>query len=434
MISLRTSCRLTLDDGGFATVEGRPLSLPPKERAVLALLLRCQPCVVSKERFAVAAWGGRPMSDESLARSISRLRRTLEPFGLLIESVYGAGYRLTGNDAPSLKRGTLEAYQHAQQLAQQRTPAGLERAIALLRVLVEQEPAFAPARVALAESLSVAAGWGMLSTPASVDEGLRVLDPLWPPSGEAVPGLQSARGALLDAAWRFDEARQCHEAELSGGVVNADANVLFAYCRHLMLTDRIDEAIQHLRDGLQVFPYAARLRTALSQALSRAGRGAEALIEARTAVVEHPGQPLFVALELALHALLAPVDALEPAARRLVEGTSMAPSGWVVLSYVLARLGRREEAMNIIDHALSSSKSSACEASMYATSLAAIGEFERAVQLLERAYEEHCGTLAMVLRDPAISDWLPRHPKGQRLMRGVFGAGASVPAASMARA
>ena len=49
--------QLTLDSAGFVTADGRPLNLPPKERAVLALLLARQPHVVSKSEFAAAAWG-----------------------------------------------------------------------------------------------------------------------------------------------------------------------------------------------------------------------------------------------------------------------------------------------------------------------------------------------------------------------------------------
>jgi DNA-binding winged helix-turn-helix (wHTH) protein len=417
--------RLALDAAGFVTADGRPLNLPPKERAVLALLLQRQPHVVGKDEFADEAWRGGLMSDESLARSISRLRRTLRPLGLLIESVYGSGYRLSATEVRLPQATSLEAYQHAQHLAQQRTPAGLGRAIALLRGLVEQEPGFAPARVALAEALAAAIGWGLLPTQASIHEGLLILDPLWPPSAAVVPGLHGARGALLDMAWRFEEARQCHEQSMHGGTTNASS--LLAYSRHLLFTNRAADAVQQLRAALQLSPHTAQLRITLSRALLQAGRGAEALAEARAAVVEHPGQLLLVAFELALRALVAPVEALEPAARRLGEGIDPPPFAWTVLSFVLARLGRHEAALDVIDAALICSKTSTGEASLYAAPLAALGQFERAARLLHRAYEERSGMLAMVLRDPANADWLERHPEGKRLVRNVFGTGMPAP-------
>ncbi|MCZ8113345.1 MAG: transcriptional regulator [Betaproteobacteria bacterium] len=152
--------QLTLDSAGFVTADGRPLNLPPKERAVLALLLARQPHVVSKSEFAAAAWGRQLMSDESLARSISRLRRALSPFGLLISSVYGSGYRLSGDEPPPFQTNPPGACRSAQQRAQQRTLAGLGRAMAPLRRQLEQEPGVATARVLAAEGRAAGGcGW-----------------------------------------------------------------------------------------------------------------------------------------------------------------------------------------------------------------------------------------------------------------------------------
>jgi tetratricopeptide (TPR) repeat protein len=212
---------------------------------------------------------------------------------------------------------------------------------------------------------------------------------------------------------------------MHGGTTNASS--LLAYSRHLLFTNRAADAVQQLRAALQLSPHTAQLRITLSRALLQAGRGAEALAEARAAVVEHPGQLLLVAFELALRALVAPVEALEPAARRLGEGIDPPPFAWTVLSFVLARLGRHEAALDVIDAALICSKTSTGEASLYAAPLAALGQFERAARLLHRAYEERSGMLAMVLRDPANADWLERHPEGKRLVRNVFGTGMPAP-------
>ena len=419
---------LTLDDAGFPIADGRPLDLAPKERAVLALLLQRRPAVVSKEEFASAVWAGLAMSDESLARSISRLRRTLTGFGLTIESVYGTGYRLDGEapaPAPSRLVGathaqpaTVDAYLHARQLAAQRTPAAVGRAIELLRALIEREPGYTPARVALAESLAAAIGWGQLPTDPSVEEGLRVLD-----EGKrldaATPGLAGARGALLDMAWRFDEAAVAHADALRDGA--NDPDTLLVYARHLLLTGQPAGAVEQLRAALRLSPHTPLLRMTLSRALVQAGRGADALAEARASVTEHPGQLLLVAFELAIRAMVAPSPDIEGAAWRLSEGPDTPPFVWTVLSFVLAQIGRREAALDIIDATLICSRTTTGEATLYAAPLAAIGEVDRAAALLQRAYDERCGMLAMVLRDPAHAGWLPTHPVGRELLRSVFG-------------
>src|SRR6478609_7807368 len=85
---------LSLDEAGFPRAGDRALSLPPTVRRALALLLRHAGAVVDKETFAREVWRGGTMSDESLARCISRLRREIERHGYRLEAVYGVGYRL----------------------------------------------------------------------------------------------------------------------------------------------------------------------------------------------------------------------------------------------------------------------------------------------------------------------------------------------------
>jgi DNA-binding winged helix-turn-helix (wHTH) protein len=418
---------LTLDDAGFPTANGRPLDLAPKERAVLALLLRRRPAVVSKHDFAEVAWAGQGMSDESLARSISRLRRALAPLGLAIESVYGTGYRLDGGGVPAHPRlagaahaspSTVDAYLHARQLAQTRSPAALARAIELLRALLAREPGYTPAGVALAEALAAAVGWGQVPTDSAVDEGLSVLDAA-ERMDPATQGLAAARGSLLDMAWRFEEAAHAHERASRQDASDPDALLLHA--RHLLMTGDADAAVAQLRRAVALSPHAPLLRMTLSRALVQAGRGADAVAEAQAALAEHPGQLLLVAFSLAMQAQVAPVPAIEAPAWRLRDGADTPPFVWTVLSFVLARLGRREAALDIIDATLICSRTTTGEATLYAAPLAALGEIDRAAALLQRALDERCGMLAMVLRDPAHAGWLPQHPVGRALLAAVFG-------------
>jgi DNA-binding winged helix-turn-helix (wHTH) protein/Flp pilus assembly protein TadD len=431
---------LALDDAGFPLLDGQPLRMPPKERAALALLLRRRPAVVPKDEFAHVAWQDGPMSDESLARCISRLRRLLQPAGWLVESVYGTGYRLvlviapsaaepraalTANAHPRLAAaaqagpGTVDAYLHARQLAQQRTPEALGRAISLLRELLTSEPGYTPAAVALAEALAAAVGWGQRDTDAAVAEGLAVLQAAQARDPHT-PGLAAARGSLLDMAWRFDEAAQAHAEALASGLNDPDTLVLHA--RHLLFTDQAAAAIGPLRHACALAPHSPMLRMTLSRALVQAGRGDEALTEADAARDDHPGQLLLVAFALAMRAMAATTAALETPALRLAEGRDTPPFVWTVLAFVLARIGRRDAALDIIDAVLLCSATTTGEACLYAAPLAALGETARAAELLQRAADERCGMLAMVLRDPAHAGWLPQAPAGRARLKQVFGA------------
>ena len=407
---------LALDDAGLLQADGPAQKLPPKERAVLRLLLERAPGVVRKDEFAAQAWAGRLMSDESLARCISRVRQLLQPRGVKVEAVYGLGYRLVDGAAPAAPgTAALDSYAHARQLQQQRTPAAMGLAIELLRTLVRDEPGFASARVALADALAISVGWGQLATLSAVEEGLAALEDL----DGSLPGLQAARGSLLDMAWRFGEARQCFEQALAQDGDGIDA--LFGFARHLIYTDAAGEAIEKLRRVRQLAPHAVHVRMMLTRALVQSGRGAEAVAEARGAVNDHPGLLVMVAFSLAIQAMVEPHAELEAAALRLTQGLEAPPFVWTVSAFVLSRLGRREATLDIVDTALLCSSTTAGEAALYAAPLAALGEYERAGALLRAAVDERCGMMAMVLRDPAHAHWLPRHPAGQALLREVFG-------------
>lgn len=409
---------LSLDEAGLLQADGQPLKLPPKERAVLRLLVERAPGVVRKDEFARQAWAGRVMSDESLARCISQVRHLLQPRGVTVEAVYGLGYRLVDQAAPAAtgpSAQALDSYAHARQLMHQRTSAAMTLAIDLLRTLVRDEPGFALARVALADALAVAIGWGQLPTPAGVEEGLAALEGL----DDGLPGLHAARGALLDMAWRFEEAGQCFDQ-----AVAADADgteTLLAYARHLLYVDAAGQAVERLQRVRKLAPHALHVRMTLIRALAQSGRGTEAVAEALATVHDNPGQLLPVAFSLAVQSMVAPQPELEVAALRLTQGLDTPLFVWTVAAFVLSRLGRREPTLDIVDTALLCSSTTAGEAALYAAPLAALGEYDRAAALLRAAVDERCGMMAMVLRDPAHAHWLPQHPAGRALLREVFG-------------
>jgi len=76
---------------------GEPVALSPRERSVLAVLLRNAGAVVPKERIeAKLSEFGDELSANAIELAISRLRKRLEGIeaGLAIETVRGAGYLL----------------------------------------------------------------------------------------------------------------------------------------------------------------------------------------------------------------------------------------------------------------------------------------------------------------------------------------------------
>ena len=73
------------------------VELPPKERALLAFLLRAGGRIVSKDAVVSDLWSGGVVSDESIARVVYRLRRAMQAAGgpPVVSTVYNGGFRLS---------------------------------------------------------------------------------------------------------------------------------------------------------------------------------------------------------------------------------------------------------------------------------------------------------------------------------------------------
>ncbi|MDY0746998.1 winged helix-turn-helix domain-containing protein [Paucibacter sp. R3-3] len=423
--------RLVIDEAGFPFLDGVPLAASPRERAALALLFRRQPAVVPKEEFANVAWRGAEMSDEGLARCISRLRTQLLAAGHRIEAVYGVGYRLVpdaserparpapapSNWAELYSAQAVQTYSFCRNLLLQATPSAVRMAIARLRQLIDEVPDFWAARVGLAEGMAVGIGWGLLPTMPAIDEAMNALDSI--PDDVQISGRFAARASLLDFAWRFEEAGLAFERAI--GEEPAHPDTLLAYARHLLYMDRADLAARQLQAAKLLSPHSARIGMTLARALIQAGRPEAALREAQATATEHPGELVATAFHLAMQALVAPSESLVGPAWRLTQGVEAPTFAWTILASVLAQVGHRAEAMDVIDAALICSSTSVGEATLYASPLAALGEKDRAAALLQAAFEQRCGMLAMVLRDPAHAHWIREHPVGASLMREVFG-------------
>lgn len=74
---------------------GQPMDLPPRERALLELLVMRAGRVVGKEAIVQSLTSlDDILSDNAIEQYVSRLRRRLQPMGLLLRTVRGIGYLL----------------------------------------------------------------------------------------------------------------------------------------------------------------------------------------------------------------------------------------------------------------------------------------------------------------------------------------------------
>ncbi|UGB44250.1 winged helix-turn-helix domain-containing protein [Frateuria edaphi] len=87
--------RVVLDEATAQLhVAGDPVQLDRSSYDVLLALLRHAGEIVTKDELLDAGWPGRVVSENSLAKAVSRLRQALAGDGEAIRVVHGYGYRL----------------------------------------------------------------------------------------------------------------------------------------------------------------------------------------------------------------------------------------------------------------------------------------------------------------------------------------------------
>jgi len=99
---------------GLRLIDGGHIPLPPKELALLCTLLRSPGQVVSKDQIVEEVWNGAEVSDASIMRCVSTLKRNLSVAAIhtadFIRSEYGRGYRFVGEVETSQSIITEDAF------------------------------------------------------------------------------------------------------------------------------------------------------------------------------------------------------------------------------------------------------------------------------------------------------------------------------------
>ncbi|WP_343649236.1 winged helix-turn-helix domain-containing protein [Herbaspirillum sp.] len=408
---------LRLNSRGIPAWRGAELDLPPKERAVLTQLIQNSPDPVSKDAIIQHAWmGDRSVSDDSLVRCISQLRKALPD--VKIESVYGYGYRLlaaraTSADQPLPSANASMAHEqflHASMLAQQHSAKPLKQAINVFRSIILTAPNFAPAKIGLAKTITTAMAIGLDThvgaSQAEAIEHLEAAAVLVPDS----PDLLSAQAWLRDSQWRFREARAMHLEALRLAPDNADA--LLFYGLHLSGTGNPEEAIGPLRRLLTLRPYSIQIRAILARTLGMVNRYTEAMEEIAIAE-EHDhaavASPALKGVKIMVSVAFEPTQRLAQIAEKLSSSTNIPPYARINLPYVLAQCGLLCKARNLVQERLQSCLPNSPEGILMVKDLVAIGEMEQAAERLLGAFASRFSYLPLFLQSPELAPLLT-HP------------------------
>lgn len=284
-----------------------------------------------------------------------------------------------------------------------RTLSDFEKAIACCEKAIALQPDYAPAYACIADSC-----W------------MQCLDMLAPPGDllartkaaatravELDPGLAEAHSAFAMSClydWQHEKSAAHLRRAIELKPSYSTAHYLYA-CHHA-LSGCNEKALSEMRLALEIDPLSIMVNRAMVAGLLQAGPLDRALAQAKETIELDPGyygSYLYLAwvyMALAQHDLA--IEALEKAIQ--LGGNTPAMLGY--LSASKAQLGKTEEAQAILRQLLDPAQPLYVPPLVIAVAFVALGKLEKALDFLERAVEERCGTIMHARQDPFF---LPLH-------------------------
>jgi DNA-binding winged helix-turn-helix (wHTH) protein len=390
--------------------------LPPKEMALLELLVRSQGEVVTHEAIYETLWPHQSIGYHSIARCVYSLRKALWPEGReYIKTVPKRGYQLTvpvDGTVQQNYRSALESsiqtkplpYAHFQQglaCVNHPDPDSLERALHWFRQAIQIDPDFAAAHSAVAEVSMYQCYRGFIHP----QEGLRV-------------GLDACNAALrLDpnivqalSLRGWFEALQ--RGELERGIKSVeharrlDPEYSRAYAYQALIhraQGRIEAAMEYSARAVDLDPHSLFNAYVHAFTLFLAGHVAEALQFGRQVLESNPSDDLAHGyMSLFLASLGEHREALDFASNALERAKNI-PAMWGFMAWPLAVCGEAEEAGRLVKKA-HAAQLPRCPRPIMAPALVALGKPDQALALLSEAREEQCPWFFGAKVDPRLEE------------------------------
>jgi DNA-binding winged helix-turn-helix (wHTH) protein/TolB-like protein/tetratricopeptide (TPR) repeat protein len=294
----------------------------------------------------------------------------------------------------------------------QRTPAGLRKAIALFDRAVARDPGYAPAWAGLADCYSLAVWY--VPMPAS-----EAVPKLTEAANRAValdPGLAEAHlgmGNVYSFRWEWNAARRELERaiELNPGYATAR----HWHALHLALVGEFDEAIREAQRARELDPLSPSINTDLGWVYYLAHRGPEAIAAYRSTLAMDPDFSL-AHFDLAL--VLSEEGKSSEAIAEMEKASDRGSDYLAGLGYVYGRAGLRPEALRALAKLKALSRTHYVPPYHFAWIYTGLGDRDRAIGELEEVYREHTQHVVdfktVPMFDPLRSD-----PRYQDLLKRV---------------
>jgi serine/threonine protein kinase/tetratricopeptide (TPR) repeat protein len=294
------------------------------------------------------------------------------------------------------------------------TEEGFYKAIEYFRQAVENDPTYALAYAGLADCY-VLLGWNSYLPPKEAF-----------PKGKAAakaalqldPDLSEAHTPLAAVLWlddwEWDKARTEFKRSLELCPTYPTAN--HWYAEYAMTMGRHEEAMVRIKKSQELDPLSLIISVAVGWALYYARRYDEAIEQLRRTVDLDPNYPVTYWI---LGVLLRKTGRYELAITQGEKGVNLSggsPLMRAALAHTLGMAGRNNEALQILDDLTELAKQKYVAPYFFAGIHVGLGEHERAIEYLEKCYEEHSHWLIYLYLDPSM-DGLRDNPGFQNLLR-----------------
>jgi len=296
------------------------------------------------------------------------------------------------------------------------TEEGFYRAIEHFQQAIEKDPSYALAYAGIADSY-VLLGWNSYLPPKEVF-----------PKGKVAamtalrldPDLAEAHTPLAALLWLHDwqwgEAQKEFERSLELSPTYPTAN--HWYAEYEMTMGSHEKAMARVKNSQDLDPLSLIINVAVGWAFYNARRYDEGIEQLRRTIELDPNYPVTYWI---LGLLLRKTGCHELAIAEGEKGVKLSggsPLMRAALAHTYGAAGRTKEALQILDELASLGKHKYVAPYFFAGIHIGLGEHDRALDYLEKAYEEHSHWLIYLHIDPSIDD-LRDHSRFQVLMQRV---------------
>jgi serine/threonine protein kinase/tetratricopeptide (TPR) repeat protein len=296
------------------------------------------------------------------------------------------------------------------------TEEGFYKAIEYFQQAVAKDPSYALAYTGLAESY-VLLGWNSYLPPKDAFPEGKVAAmtalKLDPDLGEAHTPLAAV---LWLHDWQWQQAQTEFQRSLELNPTYPTANHWYAEC--VMTMGRHAEAIAKMKNSQELDPLSLIINVAIGWAFYMARRYDEAIDQLLRTVELDPHYPV---THWILGLLYRKTGRYELAITEGEKGVNLSggsPLMRAALAHTYGQSGRAKEARQVLDDLTSLAKKKYVAPHFFAGIHIGLGDSDRALEYLEKSYEEHSHWLIYLHIDPSM-DGLRDSPQFQDLLRRV---------------